>query len=182
MGKLIVVTGGARSGKSTFAESLVEQLGAPDKIAYIATSQIYDEEMEYRVQLHRARRPSNWITYEAPVRAAEKIDEAFLSKDIILFDCITLYLSNLLCQSPEENLEEIFNDTTVEIQKLIDAVERAAATKTMVAVTNEVGSGIVPENKLARIYRDMAGTANQQLARSANEVYWVVAGIPVKIK
>ena len=94
-GRIVLVTGGARSGKSTFAEKLAAQSG--QRIGYIATAQIYDEEMRFRVALHQQRRPANWQTYEAPFGAEEAIQAACQQNDVILFDCITLYLSNLLC-------------------------------------------------------------------------------------
>lgn len=181
MGKIILITGGARSGKSSFAESYVAKCGK--HIAYIATSQIYDDEMAYRVKLHRNRRPSSWETFEAPFNAHEAIAKAFINHDTILFDCITLYLSNYICAKETENfsLDELSQGTHKMIDKLIQAVQNAPD-KTCVFVTNEVGSGIVPENELARKYRDLAGLCNQQLAKSADEVYFVVSGIPLQIK
>lgn len=181
MGKIILITGGARSGKSRFAEEYVTKYGK--SIAYIATSQIYDDEMAYRVKLHRKRRPSSWQTFEAPFNAHEAISEAFKAHDTILFDCITLYLSNYICAKETENfsLAELSCGAQKMIGQLIEAVAKAPD-KTCVFVTNEVGSGIVPENQLARNYRDLAGLCNQQLAQSADEVYFVVSGIPLQIK
>ena len=183
-GRIVLVTGGARSGKSTFAEKLAAEGG--QRIAYIATAQIYDEEMRFRVSLHQQRRPANWQTYEAPFGAEKAICAASEQNDVILFDCITLYLSNLLCSLPEAELaaqDEIYALTHQEIGKLVAAAEAAARQgRTVIFVTNEVGAGIVPENKLSRIYRDISGLANQQIARAAAEVYAVIAGIPVNIK
>lgn len=183
-GKIVLVTGGARSGKSTFAEKLVAESGK--KIAYIATSQIFDEEMRFRVALHRKRRPVDWQTYEAPFDAQRAIEAAAQQHDAILFDCITIYLSNILCQLEEQKLdkpEQIYQLTRQKISQLITAAEEAAAQGAVVVfVTNEVGAGIVPENKLSRLYRDISGLANQQLAKAAADVYAVIAGIPVNIK
>lgn len=181
MGKIILITGGARSGKSSFAEEYVTKWGK--NIAYIATSQIYDDEMAYRVKLHKQRRPSSWQTFEAPFNAHKAIREAFLNHDTILFDCITLYLSNYICAKETENfsLDKLSAGAHKIIADLIQAVKNSVD-KTCVFVTNEVGSGIVPENKLARNYRDLAGFCNQQLAKSADEVYFVVSGIPLQIK
>lgn len=183
-GKIVLVTGGARSGKSTFAENLVAQSGKA--IAYIATSQILDEEMQFRVELHRKRRPADWQTYEAPFDAQRAIEAAAQQHDAILFDCITIYLSNILCQLGEQELAkpaQIYALTRQKISQLIAAAQAAAAQGAVVVfVTNEVGAGIVPENKLSRIYRDISGLANQQLAKEAAEVYAVIAGIPVNIK
>lgn len=181
MGKIILITGGARCGKSSFAENYVQKHGT--NIAYIATSQIYDDEMAYRVKLHQQRRPSSWQTFEAPFNAHEAINEAFTKCDTILFDCLTLYLSNYLCSDSvtDYTMAQLSDGAKQMMSDLIQAVNHTTD-KTCVFVTNEVGSGIVPENALARKYRDLAGLCNQQIAKAASEVYFVVSGIPVKIK
>ena len=183
-GRIVLVTGGARSGKSTFAEELAARSG--ERIAYIATAQIYDEEMRFRVSLHQKRRPDNWQTYEAPFDAETAIKAASEKNEVLLFDCITLYLSNLLCSLPESELDDqdkLYGLTRQKIGELVQAAEAAAAKgRIVIFVTNEVGAGIVPEHKLSRIYRDISGLANQQLARAAADVYAVIAGIPVNIK
>lgn len=179
IGKLILVTGGARSGKSSFAEKYVAKYG--QNIAYIATSQVLDSEMEFRVGLHRQRRPDTWQTYEAPFTAESAVVEATAEHDMLLFDCLTVYISNILCSL--ENIDDSKqNYALVETacQKLIEAVQKSSAT--MVVVTNEVGAGIVPMHHLSREFRDLAGLANQMLAHVADEVYLVTAGIPVNIK
>ena len=182
MGKIILITGGARCGKSSFAEDYVKTHGKD--IAYIATSQIYDDEMAYRVKLHQQRRPSSWQTFEAPFDADTAINEAFCHHDIILFDCLTLYLSNYLCseQTQTYTMEQLSAGAKDMMSALIEAVQAQNTDKTCVFVTNEVGSGIVPENALARKYRDLAGLCNQQIAKASAEVYLVVSGISVKIK
>ena len=182
-GTIILVTGGARSGKSACAEKLAAEMGT--SIGYIATAQIYDEEMRYRVKLHRERRPENWQTYEAPYWADKAIVEAADSHKVLLFDCLTLYLSNLLCLMPEEELtdDKVYAMLTEQMEKLLAAAQTAVTQgATIIFVTNEVGAGIVPENKLARLYRDLSGLANQKIAAAADEVYAVMAGIPVNIK
>lgn len=182
-GKIVLVTGGARSGKSAFAEKLAAKFGV--SVGYIATAQIYDEEMRYRVKLHRERRPENWQTYEAPYWADKAIVEAADSHKVLLFDCLTLYLSNLLCLMPEEELtdDKVYAMLTEQMEKLLAAAQTAVTQgATVIFVTNEVGAGIVPENKLARLYRDLSGLANQKIAAAADEVYAVMAGIPVNIK
>ena len=179
--RLVLVTGGARSGKSSFAERYVAAHG--ERIAYIATAQIFDDEMRYRVKLHRARRPAAWQTYEAPFDAENAIAEAAKTHDALLFDCLTVYLSNLLCQLPEEQLKDedaVYKLAQDAAQKLISAAQASGAL--CVFVTNEVGAGIVPENALARLYRDIAGLTNQAFARAAEEVYLTVSGIPVELK
>ena len=139
--------------------------------------------MAYRVKLHRQRRPANWQTFEAPFNAHEAIKEAFKAHDTILFDCLTLYLSNYLCQEEAQSLslDDLSDNVSMLMKELISAV-RSVTNKTCVFVTNEVGAGIVPENELARKYRDLAGLCNQQIAKTADEVYLVVSGIPLQIK
>lgn len=180
MAKMILVTGGARSGKSSFAEELVTKAGK--RIAYIATAQIFDEEMRYRVKLHRQRRPDDWQTYEAPFEAERAIQEAGHAHDAILFDCVTIYLSNLLCRPGERTEEEEYRNAQQAMAHLITAVRQLSSDVTVIFVTNEVGAGIVPENALARRYRDLAGLANQQLAQAADDVYAVICGLPLQLK
>ena len=176
---IVLVTGGARSGKSRFAEQYVRAKG--EKIAYIATAQVGDQEMKSRIEKHIQRRPSDWATYEAPFAAERYICQAMEKHDMILFDCVTLYLSNLLCQNDRYLLGEEFQHKAEEaMQKILKVLVDEDVS--IVFVTNEVGAGIVPENRLARIYRDVAGLINQKLAEKADEVYFVVSGIPLKIK
>lgn len=178
-GRIVLVTGGARSGKSAFAEKYVAARGG--KVAYIATAEALDDEMTARVALHRARRPASWHTFEAPRAATGAIALAAGEADTILFDCLTVYVANILLDpaapaTPPERHRQIQS----EIAALVAAARASAVT--VVFVTNEVGAGIVPENALAREYRDVAGLANQQVAAAADEVYLVVSGIPVDIK
>ena len=179
MSNIILVTGGARSGKSTFAEKLAAKLDTSHK-AYIATAQIFDEEMAHRVKLHQMRRADNWTTFESPFNAEIAINEAAKSHNVILFDCLTIYISNFICQFESlEDLEEINVQLRNAINKVISAAEKVSGT--IIFVTNEVGFGIVPENKLARVFRDCQGIANQMIASAANEVYLVVSGLAVNL-
>lgn len=180
MGKIVLVTGGARSGKSSFGEKYAARYG--QKIAYVATSQIFDEEMAFRVKLHQERRPAGWQTYEAPFEAHKAVAQAGQDGcDMILFDCLTVYLSNWLCSLEDiSDSKENYRQLRQLCEDLIAAAEASPAT--LVVISNEVGGGIVPENKLAREFRDLAGLANQLLAEASQEVYWTVAGIPVNIK
>ncbi len=181
MGKIILVTGGARSGKSSFAEELVERIG--HRIAYIATAQVFDEEMRHRILLHQARRPASWQTFEAPFHAEKALQAAADKADTILFDCLTVYLSNMLCKKTEEQLRDeaaCYQEMEDMVQALIEAAQDSEST--VIFVTNEVGAGIVPENHLARLFRDLAGLANQRVAAYAAEVYAVFCGIPLRIK
>lgn len=178
-GKIILFTGGARSGKSLAAEQYAIAQG--ESLAYIATAQIYDQEMESRVALHRQRRANLWTTFEAPYDADQTIKLAGQEAKVILFDCLTLYTSNLLLdpkgpQDPEEKFEYM----TKQIDKLL--ISARESQRTVIFVTNEVGMGVVPDNALARQYRDLSGSANQKVAAAADEVYLVVSGLAVDIK
>ena len=179
MGKIILVTGGARSGKSSFAEKLALKIGN-GRAAYIATAQIFDDEMNFRVKLHQSRRGKNWTTFEAPFAAEEKISEAGKNFGAILFDCVTIYVSNFLCAAELDDEKFLYDELNERIQKLIDAAKNSDAVT--IFVSNEVGGGIVTENKLARRFRDLAGLANQMLAAHSEKVFLTVAGLAVDLK
>ena len=164
----ILVTGGARSGKSSFAEKRIKQLGS--SLVYIATSEIIDSEMEKRVAEHQARRGSEWQTLHAPLKLTEALFETD-GKGPCLVDCLTIWLNNLIFHN---------EDTVVATKELIKVLEKRS--DPVVLVTNEVGSGIVPENALARRFRDEAGRMNQIISQVADEVYVSISGIPLQIK
>ncbi|MFZ3100921.1 MAG: bifunctional adenosylcobinamide kinase/adenosylcobinamide-phosphate guanylyltransferase [Desulfitobacteriaceae bacterium] len=174
MGNFTLVTGGARSGKSRFAELLATYSGLP--VTYIATAQIRDQEMADRVEKHRQSRPPEWNLIEEPYQIKETLLSLKETPCLILLDCVTLWLSNLLLAS--SNPEEAAILT--EVQEVAQIA--AQITPKVIFVTNEVGEGIVPNNPLARAYRDLAGRANQLLAEAASAVYFVVAGYPLEIK
>ncbi len=185
MGRLILVTGGARSGKSSFAEKKAIETG--NKILYVATSIPFDDEMKFRIKMHRLRRPSGWLTVEA-YKNLDKAMESFIDEaDGVLLDCVTVMVTNLMMDSIgdfdnishkiSKEAEELVD---IEIGKLLDFVERTD--KTFLIVTNEVGMGIVPVYPSARLFRDVAGRTNQKLAKAAAEAYFCVSGIPVRIK
>ena len=176
---IILVTGGARSGKSLFAEKLALKLGG-GRAAYIATAQIFDDEMAYRIKIHKERRGKNWLTFESPFNADKSISFAAENFNAILFDCVTIYVSNFILQENLDDEPELYKNLRELIQQLIDAAKNSNAT--IIFVSNEVGGGIVPENKLARRFRDLAGFANQLLAAQADKVFLTVAGIAVDIK
>lgn len=169
MRKIIFITGGARSGKSSFA--LKEASEISGKKAYIATAEALDGEMKERIEKHKRDRGNEWDTYEEPLDISDAINKIKDEYSVILFDCLTLWLSNLL-----------MNDKAVEkeIGRFVDSL--SAISCTLYIVSNEVGMGIVPENELARRFRDMAGMLNQKVAEIADDVYMVVAGMPIKIK
>ena len=179
-GKLVLVLGGARSGKSSFAERFVLNHGY--KRAYIATAEILDDEMAERVKQHQLRRKNNrWVNFEAPYNAEQMVAQAGEAADCILFDCLTLYLSNLMYG---KNAPNSFEDKCVYVKNEVDKLITAARStnKTVVFVSNDVGSGIVPDNQMAREYRDVAGWLNQQVGCEADSVFYVIAGQAVDIK
>ena len=185
MGRIILVTGGARSGKSRFAEQLAADLGG--RIAYIATARALDAEMADRIARHRQQRPAAWPTFEAPLSAAAVVAAEGGRCDGFLLDCLTVLITNRILareadwdNPPMHRLAEIEADVLVEIEALIAAA--AGQPAPLIAVTNEVGCGIVPLSPLARFFRDCAGRANQRMAAAADEVHLVVSGIPLCIK
>ena len=164
---MILITGGARSGKSSFAERLAAEY---DRVVYVATAQALDDEMRSRIELHKKRRPPSWLTVETPFDAHEIIDG--LRAECLLFDCLTVYLSNFMCRSTD-GLEEYF-------RLLVEALKNFSGRS--IVVTNEVGSGIVPMNELAREFRDRQGLINQAFAAASDEVYLCACGLPLKLK
>ena len=183
-GKLILVTGGARSGKSEFAERYV--LHYSPKCDYIATAEILDEEMAERVRLHRERRnDGRWVNHEAPYEAEKVFASLGEETGAVLFDCLTIYMANLCYgkNAPDPAQVDFLHRCEYvygEIDKLLAAAR--ACGKIVVFVTNEVGSGIVPDNQMAREYRDLAGWVNQRVAAAADNVYLCVAGQAVDMK
>ncbi|MBP2645555.1 MAG: cobU [Firmicutes bacterium] len=177
-GKIVLVTGGARSGKSTFAERYVAALNT--SVAYIATAEVLDEEMVRRVSLHQERRPAEWCTFEAPYDAEVVLKEVGQNTGAVLFDCLTLYISNFLLTGENLSPGERLRTMKQKIASLVESAKTVSAT--VVFVTNEVGLGIVPDNVLAREFRDCAGIANQMVAAAADEVYLVVCGLATEIK
>ncbi len=166
-----LVIGGARSGKSSYAEKLALSISPPR--IYIATARILDAEMEKRVQLHKERRGSEWKTVEEPLDILSAIKQTDNETKVVLVDCITMWLTNLLLDNDL--------DAESEVLKLCKFLDSECAIP-IILVSNEVGMGIVPENALARKFRDLAGWTNQKLAEVSRIVTWVVAGIPVVIK
>ncbi len=185
MGKIIFVTGGARSGKSTFAESYC--LDKSENPGYIATAETLDEEMIDRVKKHKQQRGSVWQTYEQTLNIQDIVESILNKHDYVLLDCITIYISNMMfskCLDFDDISIEGINDIESYIKNSINMIiEKSKTAKgNLVIVSNEIGLGIVPENKIARIYRDYAGRANQICASNADEVYMVISSIPVRIK
>ncbi|MER9962002.1 bifunctional adenosylcobinamide kinase/adenosylcobinamide-phosphate guanylyltransferase [Mesorhizobium sp. M0045] len=167
-GALTLVIGGARSGKSAHAERLVSACPAP--WSYVATAQAYDEEMRQRIALHRSRRGDGWTTIEAPLDLTGAI-KALPDGQPVLIDCLTLWLTNHMLAD---------HDVEAECRRLADVLSRPRGP--WFVVSNEVGQGIVPDNALARRFRDAAGRLNQDVAAVAGTVLLMVAGLPLKVK
>ena len=191
--RLIVILGGARSGKSAFAERLAASRG--ESVAFIATATAGDDEMRERIARHRASRPSGWHTLEEPLDLARAVRQAAELADVLLLDCVTLWLGNVLLQEPREHERDdegegefhttsrLFHQRALkEIEVLLAVVKSLAPNKTLIMVTNEVGFGVVPAYPLGRLYRDTLGYVNQRLAQVAERVYLMVAGMAVDIK
>ncbi len=189
--RLILILGGARSGKSTFAERLAAS--SRRSVAFIATATAGDDEMRERIARHRASRPKGWHTLEEPLDLARAVRRAAELADVLLLDCVTLWLGNMLLQEPgqhdrigEEELNTtggLFDERAVkEIEALLAMVKSLGPNKTLIVITNEVGLGIVPANPLGRLYRDTLGYVNQRLAQAADRVYLMVAGMAVDVK
>ena len=185
MSNIILVTGGARSGKSNFAESLC--IKQNNKTAYIATSIPFDDEMKNRVKKHQESRPKEWKTYEIYKDIYSIVEELDNNHDTVIMDCVTLMVNNLMFtygievdKATSQELDELEEYIKEQIKKLMETIKKTNLY--FVIVSNEVGMGIVPENKLSRIYADFVGRANQLIAKYSDEVYFVVSGIPMKVK
>ena len=191
--QLILILGGARSGKSAFAERVAASSGRT--VTYIATATAGDDEMRTRIAHHRASRPREWHTIEEPLDLAGAVRQAYRLADVLLLDCVTLWLGNMLSQEPgqrendDKSIEELritsdlFDEACLkQVEALLAVVQSAEPNKTLIVVTNEVGLGVVPAYPLGRVYRDTLGYVNQRLAQAADRVYLMMAGMAVDIK
>lgn len=186
MGHITLVTGGAKSGKSAFAEQLAEQSGG--RLGYIATARAGDEEMRQRIIRHQERRDSRWQTLEEPLQpsALLALDHAS-NYDVLLLDCLTVLISNIILNEPlnwDAPASAALHSIETMVMEEMAALAKAGQTYPghLILVANEVGFGIVPPSPLARFFRDCAGSASQYLAAKANAVYLVVAGLPLCLK
>ena len=197
--------GGARSGKSKFAQDLAKSLG--EKVLFVATGAPLDEEMTLRIEAHKRSRPKSWRTLEISVNVGQSLQREMGDAEVVLLDCLTLLVSNVILKplnfgssegevednylgslkaSPSchcersEAISEAEIQVMTELKQLIDFIEKYEGI--FIVVSNEVGLGLVPENNLGRVYRDLLGNANQFLAQRATDVYFMVSGIPVKIR
>jgi adenosylcobinamide kinase/adenosylcobinamide-phosphate guanylyltransferase len=183
MKKTILIIGGARSGKSRFAQELGRKLG--EQVLFVATAEAGDEEMSQRIEEHRQKRPANWRTLEASSRLGRRIKQEMGDAQVVIVDCVTLLVGNIFSQQSDQTLEGVKQSVLekqvmAEINELVECLKKRDAS--FVIVSNEVGSGLVPTSRVGRLYRDLLGKANQMLAQCADEVYLMVAGLPLKVK
>jgi len=176
---LTLLLGGARSGKSSYAQRLAETTGKP--VTFIATAQALDEEMSTRIQKHRSERPASWQTLEIPLEIASHLQQ--IKSDVVILDCITLLVTNLLMKFVKDDLVDetpFMLAVQNEVENLIAKIREGQ--RDWFIISNEVGLGLVPPYQMGRVYRDGLGWANQRLAREADKVIFMVAGIPTVIK
>lgn len=185
MKQLVLILGGVRSGKSSFAEKLAAQLG--ERVLFVATAQPLDVEMRKRIEKHRLKRSGSWRTLEAPLQVGAALKAHLGDADVVLLDCLTVLVSNLMMgtslhesQPDGVSPEDLGRRVNEELEGLLSALE--VTETSLVVVSNEVGMGLVPPYLSGRIYRDILGQANQILAQRADQVYWLFAGIPVELK
>lgn len=186
MAKITYISGGARSGKSTYAEDIA--LKEQDGVLYVATAIPFDSGMEDRIEKHKDRRPSEWGTLEAYKGFKKHLSHVEKTYKCILFDCVTVMVTNLMLGDPSIDwdqishleIDDIEEKINIEISELLATVREQDIH--LVIVSNELGMGIVPENRLARIFRDIAGRINQKIANEADEAYFIVSGQALKLK
>lgn len=181
-----LLIGGARSGKSSYAEELAKSIGG--KVVFVATAEAGDEEMKTRILRHQQARPAEWGLIEASLQVGEKISAHGSSAGVVILDCITLLVNNIMCKYMLAHGDELtgeaadYLDAEVkkEINGIINAMKKTGAS--FIVVTNDVGAGLIPPNAMARIYRDLLGRANQMLGAYVEYVYLMVAGLPMQVK
>ena len=180
---IILCSGGARSGKSEFAEQLA--LSLKGRKAYVATGQALDDEMKDRIKKHQLRRGKEWITFEIPLHLHKNWEQIKNVSDVILIDCLTMFTSNHVFAHGDINTQEDANriESIIlkELRLLLQEINNSND-KTVIFVTNEIGLGIVPENKLARYFRDITGRVNREVASAANKMYLTISGITIELK
>ena len=180
---IILCSGGARSGKSEFAEQLA--LSLKGRKAYVATGQAFDDEMKDRIKKHQLRRGKEWITFEIPLHLHKSWEQIKNVSDVILIDCLTMFTSNHVFAHGDINTQEDFNriESIIleELRLLLQDINNSND-KTVIFVTNEIGLGIVPENKLARYFRDITGRVNREVASAANKMYLTISGVTIELK
>jgi len=181
--KNTLIIGGARSGKSNYAQELA--LKCPQPVLFVATAEADDEEMRQRIEEHKKVRPSTWRTLEVTTHVGNQIRREIGEMQTVIVDCVTLLVNNIFSRYFNSSMElgdaaPVEKEVIAEISELVDCISQVDAS--FIIVTNEVGLGIVPAISMSRLYRDLLGRANQILAQHTDEVYLMVAGLPVKIK
>lgn len=172
--ELVLILGGVRSGKSNFAQRLAGM--ADGKVVFLATAQAGDDEMAERISRHKASRPASWHTIEEPLELARVLQTEAASADVVLIDCLTLWLNNLLIEYEDSAEEEALK----QMKRILDSYQRGNAS--YILVSGEVGMGLVPPYPMGRAFRDILGRVNQELAQRADKVFMLLAGIPLEIK
>jgi adenosylcobinamide kinase/adenosylcobinamide-phosphate guanylyltransferase len=177
--KSILILGGARSGKSRLAVELAQKRGGD--VLFVATAEARDDEMKQRIKAHRQVRPAGWKTLETKTHIGAQITRHIGKAPTVIIDCVTLLVNNIFERYDEKaDASRLEKAVEAEIKELLNCIDRSGAL--FIIVSNEVGLGIIPADSVSRLYRDLLGRANQLLAAHADEVYWLVAGIPVTIK
>jgi len=181
--RCILIIGGAGSGKSHFAQELAPKLGGT--VLFVATAVAGDEEMRQRIEEHKRKRSAVWSTLEVTTQVGSQIEHKIGDAQVVIVDCITLLVNNIFSQYSDQSSEQIDaplieKRLIAEVGELIEGINRLDAS--FIIVTNEVGLGLVPANRLGRLYRDLLAKANRMLTQAADEVYLMVAGLPVPIK
>lgn len=169
------VLGGAKSGKTTFALKYAETLTGFDNYYYIATATAYDDEMEEKIRKHKEERSKIWITIEEPINIISQIQSLKSSSTLVVLDCLTLWITNLL--SANYNCQKYFEELLKELKTI-----KESKNFWIIIISNEVGLGVVPINKLARFFRELSGSLNQKIAEIANEVFFIISGLPLTLK
>ncbi|MXX19530.1 MAG: bifunctional adenosylcobinamide kinase/adenosylcobinamide-phosphate guanylyltransferase [Dehalococcoidia bacterium] len=173
--RLTLVLGGARAGKSTYAQELAS---SGERVLFVATAEAGDRDIEARIEAHRESRPAEWDTVEEPLDLVGALEPVADRYDMVLLDCLTLWVSNLLLQGGEDGAGDA--DIPAEVRMLLEVYERGTAS--WIVVSNEVGLGVVAPTRLGRLYADELGRANQMVAAAADDVFFLAAGLPLNLK
>ena len=181
--QIILCSGGARSGKSEFAERLA--LATAGRKAYVATGQAFDEEMMDRIKKHQERRGEIWNNFEVPLHLAKEWQNISQTADVILIDCLTMFTTNHMMAhgsiQGQQDANQLEASVLTELESLLASI-KSCEDKTVIFVTNEIGLGIVPDNKLARYFRDIAGRVNRTVAAAADKLYLTISGVTIELK
>jgi adenosylcobinamide kinase / adenosylcobinamide-phosphate guanylyltransferase len=181
MSNIILITGGARSGKSTYAENLAKKL-LPDTdkstIAYFATAEKMDKEFQERIEIHQERRGKQFLTYEEPLAIHSLLEKNITKHDVFIVECLTTWLGNIFFKLSKDKQSSFINGTTDSIIKLFKNYQQ----KTLILVSNEIGLGLVPADAESRLFRDLQGRLNQKIATNADKVFFIISGIELCIK